>query len=110
MAAHVLSEVDLVLVMTVNQGFGGQAYIRSVEPKIVELRPLIDESGYRIELEVDGGTTTQTILGAATSGADVFISGSWLYDCANGKAAGVRELRTSADRATRSRVREGGLN
>jgi ribulose-phosphate 3-epimerase len=96
---HVLSETDLVLAMTVNPGFGGQAYIPSVEPKVAELRRMIDDSGYQIELEVDGGITHETVVGAAASGADVFISGSWLYGWPEGKAAAVRELRTRADEA-----------
>ncbi|HEX6248589.1 MAG TPA: ribulose-phosphate 3-epimerase [Nocardioidaceae bacterium] len=97
--AHVLSETDLVLAMTVNPGFGGQAYIPSVEPKVAELRRMIDESGYDIELEVDGGITDRTIEGAARAGADVFISGSWLYGWPAGKQDAVRELRARADHA-----------
>ena len=97
--AHVLTETDLVLAMTVNPGFGGQAYIPSVEPKVAELRRMIDDSGLPIELEVDGGITDKTITGAATAGADVFISGSWLYGFSAGKEAGVRELRARADHA-----------
>ena len=97
--AHVLSETDLVLPMTVNPGFGGQAYIPSVEPKIAELRRMIDESGYDVELEVDGGITDATVAGAAAAGADVFISGSWLYSRPGGKKDAVRELRARADRA-----------
>lgn len=93
---HVLSEVDLILPMTVNPGFGGQAYITAVEPKIARLRRLIDESGLPIELEVDGGITDNTIRGAAAAGADVFISGSWMYAYPDGKAAAVTELRTVA--------------
>jgi len=93
---HVLSETDLILAMTVNPGFGGQAYIPSVEAKIARLRTMIDESGLPIELEVDGGITDTTIGGAAAAGADVFISGSWLYSYPDGKAAAVKQLRTTA--------------
>lgn len=95
--AHVLSETDLILPMTVNPGFGGQAYIPSVEPKIAQLRNMIDESGLDIELEVDGGITDKTIRGAAAAGADVFISGSWLYKQPDGKAAAVKTLRAAAN-------------
>ena len=98
---HVLSETDLVLAMTVNPGFGGQAYISSVEPKVARLRQMIDESGLGIELEVDGGISDQTIAGAAAAGADVFISGSWMYAHPDGKAAAVTQLRTSASGAAR---------
>ncbi|TWG92768.1 ribulose-phosphate 3-epimerase [Nocardioides sp. J9] len=101
--AHVLSETDLVLAMTVNPGFGGQAYIPSVEHKVAQLRRMIDESGYEIELEVDGGITDTTIAGAAAAGADVFISGSWLFNHAAGKAAGVELLRRLADEAAPAR-------
>lgn len=94
--AHVLEETDLVLAMTVNPGFGGQAYIPAVEAKVAELRAMIDASGLPIELEVDGGITTATITGAAAAGADVFISGSWLYAHPDGKRAAVDELRTLA--------------
>jgi ribulose-phosphate 3-epimerase len=96
--AHVLIETDLVLAMTVNPGFGGQAYIRSVESKVAQLRRMIDESGLPIELEVDGGITADTIPGASAAGADVFISGSWMYAHPDGKAAAVTELRNAASR------------
>lgn len=94
--AHVLAETDLVLAMTVNPGFGGQPYIPAVEPKIAQLRRMIDESGRAIELEVDGGITADTISGAGAAGADVFISGSWMYGYPEGKAAAVKRLREAA--------------
>lgn len=93
---HVLDQADMLLPMTVNPGFGGQAYIASVEPKVARLRQMIDASGLPIELEVDGGITDTTIAGAATAGADVFISGSWMYGYADGKAAAVQRLRDLA--------------
>jgi ribulose-phosphate 3-epimerase len=94
--AHVLEVTDLLLPMTVNPGFGGQTYIRAVEPKIRELRAMVDDSGLDIEIEVDGGITDETIAGAAAAGADVFISGSWLRGYAQGEAAGVARLREVA--------------
>jgi len=96
---HVLDETDLVLAMTVNPGFGGQAYIPAVEAKVRALRHLIDDHGGGIELEVDGGITDTTIVGAAAAGADVFISGSWLYRQPDGLAAAVGRLRSLADGA-----------
>jgi ribulose-phosphate 3-epimerase len=93
---NVLDETDLVLAMTVNPGFGGQAYIPAVEAKVARLRTMIDASGLPIELEVDGGITDATVAGAAGAGADVFISGSWLFSYPEGKAAGVRRLRERA--------------
>jgi ribulose-phosphate 3-epimerase len=97
---NVLDETDLVLAMTVNPGFGGQAYIQAVEAKVARLRTMIDVSGLPIELEVDGGITDSTVAGAAGAGADVFISGSWLFSYREGKAAGVRRLRELAAAAT----------
>ncbi len=97
----VLSETDLVLAMTVNPGFGGQAYISAVEPKIARLRRMIDDSGLPIELEVDGGITDVTIREASAAGADVFISGSWMYAYPDGKAAAVEKLRTTAAESAR---------
>jgi ribulose-phosphate 3-epimerase len=94
--AHVLEVTDMLLPMTVNPGFGGQKYIRAVEPKIRELRTMVDASGLDIEIEVDGGITDETIAGAAAAGADVFISGSWLRGYAMGEAAGVTRLREVA--------------
>ncbi len=100
--AHVLEATDLLLPMTVNPGFGGQAYIAAVEPKIARLRQMIDSSGLPIELEVDGGITDTTIRTAAAAGADVFISGSWMYSHPQGKAAAVERLRSlAAENATR---------
>lgn len=100
---HVLDETDLVLAMTVNPGFGGQRYIPAVETKVAELRTLLDAHAHEhvIELEVDGGITDETIEGAAAAGADVFISGSWLYSHAAGKRAGVDLLRRRAADAAR---------
>ncbi|MGA1723806.1 MAG: ribulose-phosphate 3-epimerase, partial [Ilumatobacteraceae bacterium] len=65
--AHILDLVDLVLVMTVNPGFGGQAYIASMEPKIAEVRAMIDAAGLAdtVDLEVDGGISSSTVSGAA---------------------------------------------
>ena len=98
---QVLEETDLVLAMTVNPGFGGQAYIPAVERKVAELRAMVDASGLPIEIEVDGGITDATIGGAAGAGADVFISGSWMYGYPEGKAAAVARLRQRALAAQR---------
>jgi len=97
---HVLELLDMVLVMTVNPGFGGQSYLSAMEPKIAEARRLIDASGHAIELEVDGGIGPDTIAGAAAAGADVFISGRalWRYDTF---AEGVADLRARATAAQR---------
>jgi ribulose-phosphate 3-epimerase len=76
---HVLDLVDLLLVMTVNPGFGGQAYIAGMEPKIAAARAEIDRRGLDIELEVDGGIGTATIGAAARAGARAFCAGSALF-------------------------------
>lgn len=104
MVAHVLDEADMVLAMTVNPGFGGQKYISAVEQKMTRLRGMIDASRLPIELEVDGGITDQTIRGAAAAGADVFISGSWMYSYPDGKAAAVKQLRAAAIEGAAQRV------
>src|SRR3954467_9889833 len=82
--ANALDLVDLVLVMTVNPGFGGQKYIASMEPKIAEVRDLIERGGYDIDVEVDGGLDIDTVGGAVSSGANVIVAGSALYRDARG--------------------------
>jgi ribulose-phosphate 3-epimerase len=96
---HVLDLVDMVLVMTVNPGFGGQAYISTMEPKIHEAAQMIEASGLNIDLEVDGGISPDTIAGAARAGARVFIAGSALYKHAGGLADAVSTLRRLAEEA-----------
>ncbi|MDQ6725322.1 MAG: ribulose-phosphate 3-epimerase [Actinomycetota bacterium] len=96
---YVLDKVDLLLVMTVNPGFGGQAYIKTMEPKIAEAARLIGESGYNIELEVDGGISPDTIAGAAAAGARVLVAGSALYKHAGGLTDAVSTLRRLAEEA-----------
>jgi ribulose-phosphate 3-epimerase len=78
---HVLDLIDLVLVMTVNPGFGGQEYLPSMEPKIAEVRRMIDDAGYgdRIDVEVDGGISAETIEAATRAGANVFVAGSAVF-------------------------------
>jgi ribulose-phosphate 3-epimerase len=96
--AHVLDLVDLVLVMTVNPGFGGQAYLPTMEPKIREVCGLLDACGRRddVLVEVDGGIGPETVAGAAAAGADVFVAGSALYRDPDGLAHAVGDLRARA--------------
>jgi ribulose-phosphate 3-epimerase len=96
---HVLDLVDLLLVMTVNPGFGGQAYISTMEPKIAEARAMIDASGFDIDLEVDGGISADTVSGAAAAGARVLIAGSGLYKHPGGLTAAVADIRKRAEDA-----------
>ncbi len=95
---HVLDLVDMVLVMTVNPGFGGQAYLASMEPKIEAIRTRLDARGLDVDLEVDGGISADTIAGAANAGANVFISGSALFRYPT-LAEGVSDLRQRAEAA-----------
>jgi ribulose-phosphate 3-epimerase len=74
--AHVMDLVDLILVMSVNPGFGGQAFIESALPKIATLRAMIDATGRSIDLEVDGGIDTATAPRAIAAGADVLVAGT----------------------------------
>ena len=91
--AHVLDLVEMVLIMTVNPGWGGQAYIASMEPKITALRALIDAQGHDVDIEVDGGIGPATISGAAAAGANVLVAGSALYQDPEGLEHAVTELR-----------------
>ena len=76
---HVLDKVDLVLLMSVNPGFGGQQFIESVLPKIAAVRSLIDRSGLPVRLEVDGGVKVANIGRIAAAGADTFVAGSAIF-------------------------------
>lgn len=96
---HVLDLVEMVLVMTVNPGFGGQAYIPTMEPKVAQLRSLIVERGLDVDIEVDGGIGPDTIAGAAAAGANVLVAGSALYRDPLGLAHAVADLRKRAEDA-----------
>ena len=101
--ANVLDLVDLVLVMTVNPGFGGQSYIKTMEPKIRIVRDMINRAGLSdtVDLEVDGGISPTTIEGAASAGANVLIAGSALFRDEEGLGHAVSELRGLATSAFR---------
>ena len=103
--ADVLDLVDMVLVMTVNPGFGGQSYLSTMEPKIAEVRRMIDEAGWtdRVHVEVDGGIGPATIAAAATAGANVLIAGSALYRDPEGLGHAVADLRQRATEAWAAR-------
>lgn len=76
---YVLDKLDLILLMSVNPGFGGQKFLPSVLPKIEAARKLIDASGRSIRLEVDGGVNQQTIAQVAAAGADMFVAGTAIF-------------------------------
>ncbi|MBS1848278.1 MAG: ribulose-phosphate 3-epimerase [Actinobacteria bacterium] len=96
---NVLDLVDMVLVMTVNPGFGGQAYIATMEPKIARIAEMIGSSGHDVDIEVDGGIGVDTIAGAARAGANVLVAGSALYRDPAGLSHAVAELRSLAEAA-----------
>lgn len=77
---YVLQEVDMVLLMTVNPGFSGQKFIRGVLPKVKRLRQMIDEQKLDVLIEVDGGVHVDTIGDLSAAGADVFVSGSGIFN------------------------------
>lgn len=91
----VLGDVDLVLVMTVNPGFGGQSFIASQLEKIAEIRRLIDDSGRTVDLEVDGGIKPETAAQAWAAGADVLVAGSATF-AGGDYAANIAALRQAA--------------
>jgi len=76
---YVLADLDLVLLMTVNPGFGGQSFIEECIPKIRSLRAMLDKRGLEAELEVDGGVKIDNIARIAHAGADVFVAGSAVF-------------------------------
>jgi ribulose-phosphate 3-epimerase len=88
----VLPDIDLLLLMTVNPGFGGQRYIPASSAKIRRARALLDRHGPDIWLEVDGGITGETIRTAREAGADTFVAGIAVFGTAD-PAAAVRDLR-----------------
>ncbi|MDT0343736.1 ribulose-phosphate 3-epimerase [Streptomyces litchfieldiae] len=93
-----LPELDMVLIMTVEPGFGGQAFLDIMLPKIRRTRQLIDRHGLALWLQVDGGVSAATIERCAEAGADVFVAGSAVYG-AEDPAAAVGALRDRAERA-----------
>lgn len=96
MIEPILPDVDLVLLMTVNPGFGGQKFIRSVVPKIIHLRKILEEKGLtRIEIEVDGGINVSTAGEVVSAGATVLVAGSAVFG-ANDRARAIHEIRQAA--------------
>lgn len=92
---EILDDVDLVLVMTVDPGFGGQEFIQSMLPKIERLRAMMSGRNLGCDLEVDGGIHAQTAPLAVRAGANVLVAGSAVYGDPEGVAAGLAKLRTA---------------
>jgi ribulose-phosphate 3-epimerase len=97
---YVLPELDVILVMSVNPGFGGQAFIPSVLPKVAALRRMIDEGGHDIDLEIDGGINEATAAQALAAGARVLVAGTAVFGRPD-YAAAINALRRPADRQAR---------
>jgi ribulose-phosphate 3-epimerase len=90
---EILPEVDLVLVMTVNPGFGGQSYIASSTAKVARLRLMLDEIGSSAEVEVDGGINADTVIPVVKAGATVLVAGSAIFNDQASVADNIRLLR-----------------
>jgi len=76
---YVMDKIDIILLMSVNPGFGGQSFIPSALDKLREVRKLIDASGRNIRLEIDGGVKTDNIRSIKAAGADTFVAGSAIF-------------------------------
>ena len=97
---YVMDKLDLILLMSVNPGFGGQTFIPGVLPKLREARRLIDDSGCAIRLEIDGGVKADNIRQIAEAGADTFVAGSAIFGAADRRAA-IAALRAELARVNR---------
>ena len=95
---HILEDVDMVLFMTVNPGFGGQKFISSVIPKIEALSNIIKERNLSIEIEIDGGITAETIVPCAKAGASIFVAGSAIYGKED-RAAALQVIQAAGEKA-----------
>ncbi|MDX5476258.1 MAG: ribulose-phosphate 3-epimerase [Bacillaceae bacterium] len=91
---HIIRDVDLVLLMTVNPGFGGQAFISDVLPKIKEVASYVRENGLSVEIEVDGGVNEETAKLCVEAGANVLVAGSAIYNKPNRKEA-IEKIRNN---------------
>ena len=97
--ADLLTELDMLLLMTVEPGFGGQSFLEVVLPKVRRARQLVRDGEHRVWVQVDGGVDADTIAQCAEAGADVFVAGSSVYG-ADDAASAVQRLRSVAERAT----------
>lgn len=94
---YILEELDMVLIMSVNPGFGGQSFIQSSIRKVRDLRSMITEKNLNVEIQVDGGISASTIGDVVEAGADVLVAGSAIFGKKDIKEA-VRELRENAEK------------
>jgi ribulose-phosphate 3-epimerase len=96
---EILGEANLVLVMTINPGFGGQRFLQMTVPKIRQVRKMIEQINPNCELELDGGIDPTTAPIGVAAGADVLVAGSTIFEHADGVAAGMKQLQLSVNRA-----------
>ncbi|MGB0898764.1 MAG: ribulose-phosphate 3-epimerase, partial [Psychrobium sp.] len=89
---YIMDKLDVILLMSVNPGFGGQSFIPSTLDKLRQVRQLIDDSGYDIRLEIDGGVKVDNIGEIAAAGADMFVAGSAIFNQSDYKAV-IDEMR-----------------
>lgn len=94
----ILEDIDLVLFMTVNPGFGGQKFIESVVPKVEQLSRIIRDKGLSIDIEIDGGINEETIIPCAKAGANVFVAGSAIYSKPD-RAAALQKIKKAGEEA-----------
>lgn len=95
---HVMDKLDIILLMSVNPGFGGQKFIPSTLAKLAQVRKLIDNSGHDIRLEVDGGVTVDNISEIAEAGADMFVAGSAIFSSDDYQAT-IQRMRAELDKS-----------
>ncbi len=95
---HILEDIDMVLLMTVNPGFGGQKFIHSVVPKIEALAAIIKERNLDIAIEIDGGINSETIIPCAKAGATIFVAGSAIYSKED-RTAALQEILAAGEAA-----------
>ena len=94
---EILGDVDEVLIMTVNPGFGGQQFLETMLPKIARLRQMLDERGLRCDLEVDGGIGPASAPAVAKAGANVLVAGAAVFKAKAGVAAAIHAIRAAAE-------------
>lgn len=99
---YVLDDVDLILAMTVNPGFGGQAFLPTMLPKVERVAAMVRGVSHPIQVEVDGGITDETVGAAAAAGANAFVAGTSIFQHAEGAASAVRALHERAAAAQHS--------
>ncbi len=96
--SEVLKDIEMVLIMTVNPGFGGQFFIENTLPKITQVRAMLDSAGNEADIEVDGGIDPQTAGRVAAAGANVLVAGTSIFQAPEGIEAAIKAIREAAQR------------